>query len=440
MGANIHVCKDLNLIESFALIEKDVHVAGPYKTLSYGIGKVTLPTALKDGRFGAYLTLTTVHYLPESPANLISISLLVKKMIFWNSETYVLQHGGRTVGYTPKSSNELYPLLLHRAWPSTAFMTNMKRLPLDVWHQRLGHLNYASLRTYLSGQGIIWVENDPPHCRPCALSNAKKVYNRATKRRSDQLFHTVFTDLVGPIKPEGFQKERYYIVFIDDYSRYQTTYTLRSKTEWLACFIEHYNWVETHFKTKIATLRTDYDSVVRLRAFEDFLSGYGIEFEPAPADGQDMNGVAEAGQRTLMSMVRSIAIGGNIPDFLWPDLVLAGTHIKNRRPTAALQGKTPYELVHHSKPDLNHLRILGSTVYVLIQDGSKVQSEKVSPRAREGILIGFDGDSICRVWIPSTERIERTKDHAIYEDVLSTKDASDISTSSTPEATATELV
>jgi len=44
------------------------------------------------------------------------------------------------------------------------------------------------------------------------------------------------------------------------------------------------------------------------------------------------------------------------------------------------------------------------------------------------------------VWIPSTERIKRTKDHAIYKDVLSTKDASDISISSTHEATATELV
>ncbi len=77
---------------------------------------------------------------------------------------------------------------------------------------------------------------------------------------------------------------------------------------------------------------------------------------------------------------------------------------------------------------------------MLIQDGSKVQSEKVSPRVREGILIGFNGDSIYYVWIPSTERIKRTKDHAIYKDVLSTKDASDISISSTHEATATELV
>ncbi len=105
-------------------------------------------------------------------------------------------------------------MLLQRAWASTAFMTNMKRLPLEVWHQRLGHLNHASLRKYLSDLGITWTDNDVQHCRPCALSNAKKVYNRVTKR------HTVFTDLVGPIRPEGFEKERYYIVFIDDFSRY----------------------------------------------------------------------------------------------------------------------------------------------------------------------------------------------------------------------------
>jgi hypothetical protein len=424
-GANIHVCKDLVLIEEYQPIGRQIQVAGPYRTSSLGIGRVTLQMALPDGQIGLELILP-VYSLPDSPANLISVSLLAKQSIYWDSGTHVLRRYGNVVGHTPQNANRLYPLSLYRPLLTTAFMTALTKLPLSVWHQRLGHLGFPKLRSYLNKLGITWLDDGTEHCRACALSKAKKVYKKYTNRRADQPFHTIFTDLVGPITPDGFQREKYYIVFIDDYSRYQQTYTVRTKSEWLDCFKEYYQWVENQFDTTIRILRTDYDSVIRSKAFESFLIDKGIQFEPAPADGQDMNGVAEAGQRTLTTMARTMAIGGDVPDYLWPDLVMAATYIKNRRPTAALGGKTPFEYIFKKAPVIDHLRVIGSRVYVLIQDSTKIQSQKLAPRAREAVLIGYDGDSICRVWIPETQRIERTKDHAIYEDTLLEKEASNI--------------
>lgn len=43
-------------------------------------------------------------------------------------------------------------------------------------------------------------------------------------------------------------------------------------------------------------------------------------------------------------------------------------HVKNIRPTRTLNGKSPHELFENEIPTLNHLRILGSTVYVLIHE------------------------------------------------------------------------
>lgn len=63
-----------------------------------------------------------------------------------------------------------------------------------------------------------------------------------------------------------------------------------------------------------------------------------------------------------MDMTRATNLEGNIDDELWPELVLAMTYIKNSRPTRALADNlSPHEAHFHEKPDLSHLRILGST-------------------------------------------------------------------------------
>ena len=104
-----------------------------------------------------------------------------------------------------------------------------------------------------------------------------------------------------------------------------------------------------------------------------------------------------------MNMTRYTIIKGGIPDYLWTEIVLAMVHVKNIRPTHALSGKSPYEFYESKPPSLNHLRVLGSTVYVLIHKeerrGINSKSAKFSPRAQRGILCGYDGCTIYRVYL-----------------------------------------
>ncbi len=66
-------------------------------------------------------------------------------------------------------------------------------------------------------------------------------------------------------------------------------------------------------------------------------------------------------------MVRATIFEDRIDDKLWPEIVLAMTHIKNLRPTRALEGFiSPIEIQNQAIPNLHHLRILGSNVYVFL--------------------------------------------------------------------------
>lgn len=117
-------------------------------------------------------------------------------------------------------------------------------------------------------------------------------------------------------------------------------------------------------------------------------------------------------------MTRATILEGNINDELWPELVLAMNHIKNSRPTRALANNlSPHKAHFHEKPDLSHLQILGSTVYVLLHEEKRLmKSKKWAPRALRGTLVGFDGHTIYRIHIKDQNRVIRVKDLRIFED------------------------
>lgn len=117
-------------------------------------------------------------------------------------------------------------------------------------------------------------------------------------------------------------------------------------------------------------------------------------------------------------MARAFIIEGGIDDSFWPKIILAMTYVKNLRPTKALQGLSPYQELFKTLPNLAHLRVLGSIVYVLIHEEEReFKSEKFVPRALKGKLVGFDGHTIYRVHIEEQNRVIRVKDLRIFEDI-----------------------
>lgn len=156
----------------------------------------------------------------------------------------------------------------------------------------------------------------------------------------------------------------------------------------------------------------------------------GITFEPSCPHSQEQNGVLERMGRTIMDMVRSTIIGRSIPDDLWPEIVLAMVHVKNIRPTSSLtDGRTPHELMEKKLPTIDHLQVLGSTVYVFIheadQKGEKSKAAKFAPRAQRGKLVGYDEKTIYRVFFEKSNSIIRVKDLSIHEDATA-KEATDL--------------
>jgi hypothetical protein len=122
----------------------------------------------------------------------------------------------------------------------------------------------------------------------------------------------------------------------------------------------------------------------------------------------EQDGTSERSIGILCERTRTAMIDLSIPMILWPLILEAMVLITNRTATSTLNGKTPYEALtdelhpgQDNRPSVAHFRVLGCKTYVQIPKERRVTSEKVKERAEVGILVGYEGTHIFKVYVPS---------------------------------------
>jgi transposase InsO family protein len=114
----------------------------------------------------------------------------------------------------------------------------------------------------------------------------------------------------------------------------------------------------------ITAIRSDKGGEYLGGALQTWLKEQGISGEPTVGYSPESNGVAERMNRTLESKVRSMMKDAPLPKYLWEILAATAAYLHNRSPSRPLGGKSPFEKVNSIKPDLPHLRIIGSKAFV----------------------------------------------------------------------------
>ncbi|KAJ2913904.1 hypothetical protein MD484_g6523, partial [Candolleomyces efflorescens] len=139
----------------------------------------------------------------------------------------------------------------------------------------------------------------------------------------------------------------------------------------------------------------------------------GIVVEPTAPYSPSQNGVAERFNRTLLELARAMLIEKSLPLFLWDEAVRHAAYLRNRAPTRALDGMTPYEAWSGKKPSVEHFREFGCDVWVL--DESKSRS-KLLPKSHKMVFVGFmDGSKSIRYYDPKTRRVKVSRNVAFNE-------------------------
>ncbi|XP_031091039.1 uncharacterized protein LOC115996034 [Ipomoea triloba] len=233
----------------------------------------------------------------------------------------------------------------------------------DLWHQRLGHMNYQDMNHLISHECVRGVPKfkvkETGVCGPCQLGKQTRTphkhFNHIGTSSCLDLLHM---DLIGPTQFEKLclklQKEK-----------------------------------GLHIG-KIVRIRSDHGRKFKNQYFSNFCSKNGISHEFLAPKTPQQNGVVERKNRTIQEMARVLISSKDLPQFFWVEAVHTACHIINRVYLRLGMSHTPYELWRGRKPNLKYFRIFCSRYYIL-NDREKVG--KFEPKSDEGIFLGYSPNS-----------------------------------------------
>ena len=210
---------------------------------------------------------------------------------------------------------------------------------------------------------------------------------------------------------------RYFVTFIDDFSRKVWLYTLKTKGECLEKFKEFKALAEKQSGHMIKVFRSDNGGEFISKGFRRFLKKHGIEKQRSTPYTPEQNGVAERANRTIVEMARSMIHAQHLKLEFWAEAVANAVYIRNRCPTRALVTITPQEAWSGRKPCIAHMRVFGCIAYAMVPDAKR---GKLDAKGTKCLFLGYcEGTKAYRLMCVETKKIIKSRDVVFVEDSTS---------------------
>ena len=251
-------------------------------------------------------------------------------------------------------------------------------------------------------------------CDTCNFSKFARLPFNSSLSRASKPFEIVHSDIWGPIN-ESFDGYKYFVTFVDDFTRITWIYLLKFKSEVFTMFKDFHNLVTTHFESNLQTLRSDNGTEYMSNNMTQYLSMHGIFHQTSCVGTPQQNGVAERKNRDLLEKTRSLMLHMNIPKKFWSQGVLTATYLINRLPSRILGFKSPYEVLKNRPIDLSHLKVFGCTCFVHVQASHR---DKLDPRSIKCVFLGYSSTQKgYKCFNPVTNKIVVSRDVKFEESI-----------------------
>ncbi|CAI7888020.1 unnamed protein product [Closterium sp. NIES-53] len=294
-------------------------------------------------------------------------------------------------------------------------------------HHRLGHPSLPRLRGMASRVLVSGLPRSlpplplgpAPTCVPCVEGRQRAAPHSSEFPPTEAPLQTPHMDVWGPARVRGQGHERYFLLVVDDYSRYTTVFPLHSKGDVTEVLID---WIRTarlqlreSFGSDFPVLRlhSDRGGEFSSACLGAFCRAQGIrQTFTLPASPQK-NGIAEPRIGMVMDVARTSMIHVAAPHFLWPFAVQYAAHQLNLQPRVSLPETSPTLRWTGKVGDASAFRVWGSRAFV-----RDLSADKLSPRAVPCVFLGFPPDAPgWQFYHPTSRRVLSSQDVTFDESV-----------------------
>ncbi|CAI7813592.1 unnamed protein product [Closterium sp. NIES-53] len=223
-----------------------------------------------------------------------------------------------------------------------------------------------------------------PPCLPCVEGRQCAAPHSSSFPPTTAPLETLHMDVSGPARVSGQGRERYFLLVVDDYTRYTTVFHLRSKGQVVDVLIPSIRAVRLQlcerFRQDLPVLRMHSDRGGEFSSdlLRDFCRGEGILQSFTLPDSPQQNGIAER----RIGLVMEVA-----PHFLWPSAVRYAAHQLNLWPRVSLLETTPTLRRRGKVRDVSVFWVWGSRAFVC-----NTSADMLSTRAISCVFLDFSPD------------------------------------------------
>ncbi|CAI7928347.1 unnamed protein product [Closterium sp. NIES-54] len=296
-----------------------------------------------------------------------------------------------------------------------------------LWHHRLGHPSLPRLRGMHS---CLLVSCPPrslpplpplpaPPCLPCVEGRQRADPHSSSFPPTTAPLQTLRMDVWGPARVSGQSRERYFLLVVDDYTRYITVFPLRSKGQVVDVLIPWIRTVRLQLRKRfgqdlpVLRLHSDRDGEFSSNLLRDFCRGEGILQSFMLPDSPRKNGIDERRIGLVMEVARTSMIHAAAPHFKRPFAVRYAAHQLNLWPRVSLPETSPTLRWTGEVGDASVFRVWGSRAFV--RDTS---ADKLSPHAIPCVFLGFVPDAPgWQFYHPTSRRVFPSQDVTFDESV-----------------------
>ncbi|GKE39407.1 putative ribonuclease H-like domain-containing protein, partial [Tanacetum coccineum] len=183
--------------------------------------------------------------------------------------------------------NNMYNVDMKNIFPKeslTCLVVNATLGESVLWHRRLGHVNFKTINklvkeNLVNGLPIKHFENDQT-CVACLKGKQHKASCKSKIQNSiTQPLLMLHMDLFGLTFVSSLMNKKYWLVVIDDYSRFTWVFFLASKDETSGILKSFITQIENLVDKKVKIIRCDNGTEFKNRVMSEFCKKKGINRE-----------------------------------------------------------------------------------------------------------------------------------------------------------------
>ncbi|KAJ9554225.1 hypothetical protein OSB04_018270 [Centaurea solstitialis] len=247
---------------------------------------------------------------------------------------------------------------------------------LDLWHAHLGHLSSSRIKMLASSGSLGHVTSSDISCLPCKLGKHHALPFDTNESKSFCPFDLIHSDVWGPAPHPSMGGARYFVIFIDDHTRFTWIYLMKHRSELPQLYITFARMIQTQFSKPIKILRADNAMEYKESSLLAFLRSQGTISQYSCPGTSPQNGRAERKHRHILDTVRTLLVSAKSYDLL---------------------------------------KVWGCACFVQLQPH---EHNKLEPRARLCLFLGYGIEHKgYRCWDPVSKRLRISRNVTFWEHV-----------------------